>query len=157
MTQINCRALLQPAVDCCSYASSSFATAGLKPHCGASNGSGMDAILAPSSFPVVTETEPCRRWSRAQEENPVVLRLAIAFVLAQAATAGAQDTKSGQSQTPTVVGANGTRPFLFDGRMRGDGVRRRALADSSPQCWRHRRATESKPAWGRTISPRTLG
>src|SRR5262245_56767992 len=91
----------------------------------------MDAILAPSSVPMVTQTEPWRhRWSRAQEENPVVLRLAIAFVLAQAATAaGAQDTKLGQSQTPTVVGANGTRPFLFDGRMRGDGVRQGALAD----------------------------
>jgi hypothetical protein len=57
-------------------------------------------------------------------------RIAIAFVLALAATAAdAQDTKSGQSQTPAVASANGTRPFLFDGRMRGDGVRQGALAD----------------------------
>jgi hypothetical protein len=57
-------------------------------------------------------------------------RLAIAFVLALAATAAdAQDTKSGQSQTPAVASENGTRPFLFDGRMRGDGSRRGALAD----------------------------
>jgi hypothetical protein len=57
-------------------------------------------------------------------------RLAIAFVLAQAATAAnAQDTKSGQSHTPAVASANGTPPFLFDGRMRGDGVRQGALAD----------------------------
>jgi hypothetical protein len=44
-------------------------------------------------------------------------RLAIALVVALAATgADAQDTKSGQSDTP-VASANGTRPFLFDGRM----------------------------------------
>jgi hypothetical protein len=57
-------------------------------------------------------------------------RLAIAFVLALVATAAnAQDTKSGQPQAPAVASANGTRPFLFDGRMPGDGVRQRALAD----------------------------
>jgi hypothetical protein len=57
-------------------------------------------------------------------------RLAIAFGLALAATAAnAQDTKSEQSHAPAVASANGTRPFLFDGRMRGDGVRQRALAD----------------------------
>lgn len=57
-------------------------------------------------------------------------KLAIAFVLVLAATAAsAQDTKSGQSHTPAVADANGTRPFLFDGRMRGDGTRQRALAD----------------------------
>ena len=55
-------------------------------------------------------------------------RLAIAFVSAlAAATANAQATKSEQSQTP--VSANGTRPFLFDGRMKGDGDRQRALID----------------------------
>ncbi|MCD6075449.1 MAG: hypothetical protein K0Q70_2332 [Rhodospirillales bacterium] len=59
-----------------------------------------------------------------------MLRLAIAFVLALAATAAnAQDTKSGQSHTPAAGSADGTRPFLFDGRMPGDGVRRGALAD----------------------------
>ena len=55
--------------------------------------------------------------------------LAIAFGLAFAATAAnAQDIKSEQSQAPAVASANGTRPFLFDGRMPGDGVRRGALA-----------------------------
>lgn len=55
--------------------------------------------------------------------------LTITFVSALTATvANAQDTKSGQSQTPAVAGANGTRPFLFDGRMRGDGIRQGALA-----------------------------
>jgi hypothetical protein len=57
-------------------------------------------------------------------------RLAISFVLVLAATAAnAEDTKSGQSQTPAVASTNGTRPFLFDGRMRGDGARQGALAD----------------------------
>jgi hypothetical protein len=56
-------------------------------------------------------------------------RLAIAFVLALAATtANAQDTKSEQSQTPAVASGNGLRPFLFDGRMPGDGSRQRAVA-----------------------------
>ena len=56
-------------------------------------------------------------------------RLAIAFVSALAATtANAQATKSEQSQAP-VASANGTRPFLFDGRMKGDGDRQRALID----------------------------
>jgi hypothetical protein len=55
-------------------------------------------------------------------------RLAIAFVSVLAATtADAQGTKSEQSQTPAVAGANETRPFLFDGRMKGDGDRQRAL------------------------------
>jgi hypothetical protein len=57
-------------------------------------------------------------------------RLAIAFVLALAATAAnAQDTRSQPSPTPDVASANGTRPFLFDGRMKGDGERKGALAD----------------------------
>jgi hypothetical protein len=59
-------------------------------------------------------------------------RLAIAFVLALAATtANAQDTKSEQSQAPAVASGNGLRPFLFDGRMPGDGSRRRAVADEN--------------------------
>jgi hypothetical protein len=62
--------------------------------------------------------------------EPVISRLAIALVVALAATgANAQDTKSGQSDTPAVARANGTRPFLFDGRMPGDGVRRGAITD----------------------------
>ena len=57
-------------------------------------------------------------------------RLAIAFVLVLAVTsANAQDTKSEQSHTPAVASPNGTRPFLFDGRMPGDGVRRGAITD----------------------------
>ena len=57
-------------------------------------------------------------------------RLAIAFVLALASVAAnAQDTKPEQSQTPAVPSANGTRPFLFDARMIGDGSRQGALTD----------------------------
>ena len=57
-------------------------------------------------------------------------RLAIAFVSALAATtANAQAIRSEQSQTPAVAGGNETRPFLFDGRMKGDGDRQRALID----------------------------
>jgi hypothetical protein len=57
-------------------------------------------------------------------------RLAIAFVSALVATAAnAQNTKPEQSQTPIAASANETRPFLFDGRMKGDGDRQRALAD----------------------------
>ena len=71
-------------------------------------------------------------------------RLAIALVLALAATAAnAQDTKSEQSHTPAVDSAKGTRPFLFDGRMRGDGVRQGALADDHhptlAPSWCHRK------------------
>lgn len=59
-------------------------------------------------------------------------KLAIAFVLTLAAmAANAQDTESGQSHTPAVRSADGTRPFLFDGRMPGDGVRQGALADDN--------------------------
>lgn len=59
-------------------------------------------------------------------------RLAIAFVLAlAAATANAQDAKSGQSQTPAAGSGNGLRPFLFDARMPGDGSRPRAVADKN--------------------------
>ena len=59
-------------------------------------------------------------------------RLAIAFVLALAATtANAQDTRTEQSQTPAAASGNGLRPFLFDGRMPGDGARRKAVADEN--------------------------
>jgi hypothetical protein len=64
------------------------------------------------------------------EGEPAMSRLAIAFVSALAATtANAQATKSEQSQAPAVASANGTRPFLFDGRTKGDGDRQRALID----------------------------
>jgi hypothetical protein len=57
-------------------------------------------------------------------------RSAIAFMLALAATAAnAQDAKPGQWHPPAVASANGAQPFLFDGRMRGDGLRQGALAD----------------------------
>jgi len=74
-----------------------------------------------------------RAFGGAQKmEKPIMSRLAIAFVLALASgAANAQDTKSEQSQTPGVASGNGLRPFLFDGRMPGDGARGRqgSLAD----------------------------
>jgi hypothetical protein len=58
-------------------------------------------------------------------------RLTIAFVLALAATAAnAQGSKSDSSQTPAVASADETRPFLFDGRMKGDGERQAVPADN---------------------------
>jgi hypothetical protein len=58
-------------------------------------------------------------------------RLAIAIVLALAAIAAyAQDTKSQEPQAPAAVRADETRPFLFDGRMIGDGRRQNAPADN---------------------------
>jgi hypothetical protein len=57
-------------------------------------------------------------------------RLAIAFVLALVATAAnPQDVTPGQSRAPAVGNPNGTQPFLFDGRMRGDGARQGAPAN----------------------------
>jgi hypothetical protein len=57
-------------------------------------------------------------------------RLAIAFVAALAATAAnAQATTSDPSQAPAAAGTDGTRPFLFDGRMKGDGERQPARID----------------------------
>jgi hypothetical protein len=55
----------------------------------------------------------------------VMSRLAIAVALALAATtASAQNAPSGQSQAPAPTNTKETQPFLFDGRMKGDGVRR---------------------------------
>jgi hypothetical protein len=67
----------------------------------------------------------------AREENSIMSRLAIAFMLALApVAANAQDTGSGQSQTPAIASGNELRPFLFDARMPGDGSRRQGvLAD----------------------------
>ena len=56
-------------------------------------------------------------------------RLAIALMVALAATGANAQDKSGQSDTPAVARANGARPFLFDGRMPGDGGRRGAVTD----------------------------
>jgi hypothetical protein len=46
-----------------------------------------------------------------------------------ATAANAQNNKPDQLQTPAAAGPNETRPFLFDGRMKGDGERQRAPAD----------------------------
>jgi hypothetical protein len=57
-------------------------------------------------------------------------RLAIAFMAAlAAAAANAQGMRSDQSQAPAAAGASATQPFLFDGRMKGDGDRQRARTD----------------------------
>src|SRR6516162_7685958 len=70
------------------------------------------------------------RWSRAQQEESIMSRLAIAFALALVATAAnAQDATPGLSRAPAVGNPNVTQPFLFDGRMRGDGARQGAPAD----------------------------
>ncbi len=51
-------------------------------------------------------------------------RLAIASMLALAATTAiAQEAPPTQSQAPSATSMNGTQPFLFDGRIKGDGVR----------------------------------
>jgi hypothetical protein len=74
----------------------------------------------------VTEAESWRYADPAQEEEkPFMSRLVVVFALALAATtATAQDAPSGQSQAPAATSTNGTQPFLFDGRMKGDGTRR---------------------------------
>jgi len=51
-------------------------------------------------------------------------KLTIAFVLGLTATATyAFDKATAQSQTAAVAAATVTQPFMFDGRMRGDGAR----------------------------------
>ena len=89
------------------------------------------AIQKPGCFPKLTQARSCCRMLVPHAEGePVMSRLAIAFVSALAATtANAQPTKSEQSQPPAVASANETRPFLFDGRMKGDGDRQRARTD----------------------------
>lgn len=67
-------------------------------------------------------------------------KLAIGFALALAATTvSAQDAPSRQSHAPPptstigtqpATGVNGAQPFLFDGRMKGDGVRWGAHLDN---------------------------
>ena len=91
----------------------------------------MIAIFAPGFSSTMIETVSCRRANGLCAKEPVMSRLATAFVLALAATAAnAQDTPSEQSRAPAVAGTYGTQPFLFDGRMRGDGLRQRAPADN---------------------------
>jgi hypothetical protein len=66
-----------------------------------------------------------------KEEEPIMTRLVVTFALALAATtATAQDAPSRQSQTPAATSTNGTQPFLFDGRMKGDGVPRREQVEN---------------------------
>jgi hypothetical protein len=92
---------------------------------------GQAAILAPVSGPnVAPNGVAAARWSRAQQEESIMSRLAIAFALALVATAAnAQDATPGLSRAPAVGNPNLTQPFLFDGRMRGDGARQGAPAD----------------------------
>jgi hypothetical protein len=75
---------------------------------------------------MVTEAELYYRANPVrEEENPIMSRLVVAFALALVATtATAQNAPPRQSQTPAASSTNGTQPFLFDGRMKGDGVRR---------------------------------
>lgn len=56
------------------------------------------------------------------------LALALAFA---ANAASAQDSKPSPSPAP-AAGAGGTRPFLFDGRMRGDDRRGAPDGDRHP-------------------------
>ena len=57
--------------------------------------------------------------------------LAVATALALSATAAnAQNAPSKPSQAPAAASTNGTQPFLFDGRMKGDGARRRERVDN---------------------------
>jgi hypothetical protein len=66
-----------------------------------------------------------------EEEKPIMSRLVVVFALALAATAAtAQDAPSRQSQAPAATSTNGTQPFLFDGRMKGDGAQRREQLDN---------------------------
>jgi hypothetical protein len=89
------------------------------------------ATLAPSFSPTMTEIASCRRRvGPARKRSIVMSRLAIALVLALATTAAnAQDAAPAPSHRPAVASPNATQPFLFDGRMRGDGVRPGARAD----------------------------
>ena len=57
-------------------------------------------------------------------------RLVIGFALALAATtASTQDAPSRQSQALAASSRDETQPFLFDGRMKSDGVRRGEQVD----------------------------
>lgn len=72
------------------------------------------------------------------------LIVALAVVLA-ASAALAQETRSDQPRQPAMAGVSDTRPFLFDGRMRGDGHRDRALP-----------AGQASSAGAVTIQPETM-
>ncbi len=92
----------------------------------------MPAILAPISSSKMIETwrVAVHPACNAQEEVLVMSKLTIAFALTLATTAAnAQNPNFGQSHASNVASADGMQPFLFDGRMRSDGVRQRARAD----------------------------
>jgi hypothetical protein len=76
---------------------------------------------------MVTEADSCKcANSVLEEEKPIMSRLVVALALALAATtATAQDAPHKQSQNPAAPSTGGTQPFLFDGRMKGGGVRQR--------------------------------
>ena len=76
------------------------------------------AILTPKSTATLTG-----------QEEATMSRLAIAYLLAFAASAAHAQATSGQL-SPT--GTDATRPFLFDGRLRGDSVRQTAPANDHP-------------------------
>jgi hypothetical protein len=80
---------------------------------------------------MVTEAHPYKCANPVlEEENLIMSRLLVAFALALAATtATAQDAPQKQSQNPAATSTNGTQPFLFDGRMKGDDVRQGEQAD----------------------------
>ena len=88
------------------------------------------AILVPSSFSTIsTELSQCAFLLPAKEA--VMSRLAIVLMSALSVTsATAQDAASGRSHEPAAASAYETQPFLFDGRMRGDGMRQRGPADN---------------------------
>jgi hypothetical protein len=80
------------------------------------------ALIQPSHYRKVALQSP-----RAEDFS--MSRLAIACVLTLVSTAAnAQDTRSQQPPVPTTASADETRPFLFDGRMIGDGKRQNAPA-----------------------------
>ena len=85
-------------------------------------------------------------------------RLVVAFtVMLVATTAMAQNALSRQSQAPAATRTNGPRPFLFDGRMKCDGVRRgKAGGQWPPWGCCHHRAAEGEPARAQGIAPGLL-
>ncbi len=60
-------------------------------------------------------------------------RLAVGFFLALAATASSAQDMTTKSQTPAIAKASERQPFLYDGRMWGDGGRQRKFGhDHNP-------------------------
>lgn len=60
----------------------------------------------------------------------VMVRMVIAVALALAATASYAQVTTPSTTSPTVSPSTAeAKPFLFDGRMKGDGARKGAFAD----------------------------